>query len=259
MEHPSGSSPFPERADPQRGSPAPKGRAGDPGGGAARELGARGGGLRRRRQRHRRHDDHGGRRSRCSTTTAAGGATTTTTAAAPQPTTLEAWEALWKQQRAAIVKRIKDNNWGKSADGTKVTGPEGYTIDLTKCPAGWSDTEGLTDTRSRSASASPRPGRWPSTTTTPIGIRGVFDYYSEQGAFKDVNGKTRKINFIVKDDGYDPARTIPIVDEFLDSEKVFAVWTAGSPSTLKTYDKINQRCVAQPDGRSPATRPGVTR
>ena len=43
-----------------------------------------------------------------------------------------------------------------------------------------------------------------------------------------------------------PARTIPIVDELLDSEKVFAIWTLGSPNTLKTYDKINQRCVPQP-------------
>ena len=45
----------------------------------------------------------------------------------------------------------------------------------------------------------------------------------------------------------------------LDSEKVFAIWTLGSPNTLKTYDKINQRCVPQPDGddRPPGVgRPG---
>ena len=74
----------------------------------------------------------------------------------------------------------------------------------------------------------------------------LFDYYSNKGAFKDSLGKTRKINYIIKDDGYDAARTIPLVDELLDSEKVFAMWTLGSPSTLKTYDKINQRCVPQP-------------
>jgi hypothetical protein len=38
-----------------------------------------------------------------------------------------------------------DNGWGTSADGTKATGPEGFTIDLTKCPSGWSNTEGLSD------------------------------------------------------------------------------------------------------------------
>ena len=33
---------------------------------------------------------------------------------------------------------------------------------------------------------------------------------------------------MVKDDGYDPARTIPIVDEYLDSDKVWAAWTTGT-------------------------------
>jgi branched-chain amino acid transport system substrate-binding protein len=189
------------------------------------------------------------------TTTAGGsGATTTTTAgdagtttsAAPQPATLDAWEALWKKQRDDIVKRIKDNNWGKSADGKTVTGPAGYTIDLTKCPAGWSDTEGLTDDSIKVGFAIAASGPLAEYNNYTIGIRSVLDYYNNKGGFLDVNGKTRKINFIAKDDGYDPARTIPIVDEYLDSDKVFSVWTSGSPSTLKTYDKINQRCVAHP-------------
>ena len=50
---------------------------------------------------------------------------------------------------------------------------------------------------------------------------------------------------ITKDDGYDSARTIPLVDELIDSEKVFMVWTLGSPNTMKTYDKLNQRCIPQ--------------
>ena len=48
----------------------------------------------------------------------------TSTSAQPQPTSIDAWEALWAEQRDAIVKRIKDNKWGKSADGKNVTGPE---------------------------------------------------------------------------------------------------------------------------------------
>jgi branched-chain amino acid transport system substrate-binding protein len=36
------------------------------------------------------------------------------------------------------------------------------------------------------------------------------------------------------------------VDELIDSEKVFAMQTLGSPNTMKTYDKLNQRCVPQP-------------
>src|SRR5690606_30152222 len=74
----------------------------------------------------------------------------------------------------------------------------------------------------------------------------IFDHYGEQGAFTDSLGKTRTIDYIARDDGYDPARTIPLVDELLDSEKAFAIWTLGSPSTLKVYDKLNERCVPHP-------------
>jgi hypothetical protein len=44
------------------------------------------------------------------------------------------------------------------------------------------------------------------------------------------------VNYIVKDDGYDPARTIPLTDELIDFEHVFAMTTLGSPNTMKTYD-----------------------
>ena len=85
-----------------------------------------------------------------------------------------------------------------------MTGPEGFTIDLTKCPAGWTDTEGLTDT-SIKIGQSTSPRRAPAADYGNLGRPStcVFDYYSDKGAFKDSNGKTRKINYIVKDDGYD--------------------------------------------------------
>ena len=46
-------------------------------------------------------------------------------AAAGLPTSMDEWEALWAKQRAAIVKRIKDNKWGKSADGKTLDRPRG--------------------------------------------------------------------------------------------------------------------------------------
>ena len=42
-----------------------------------------------------------------------------------EPTTIEEWEELWAEQRAAVVKRIEDNGWGLQADGNTITGPEG--------------------------------------------------------------------------------------------------------------------------------------
>src|SRR5688572_188761 len=69
-----------------------------------------------------------------------------TTAPAKDPTSMDGWFALWAQERAAVVKKIKDGKFGLSPDGKTLTGPGDFTLDLSKCPSGWSNTEGLADT-----------------------------------------------------------------------------------------------------------------
>ncbi|MPY93049.1 MAG: ABC transporter substrate-binding protein, partial [Acidimicrobiia bacterium] len=182
---------------------------------------------------------------------ALGGPSTTAggTATTELPDSMEAWEALADAERAAIVQMIRDNGWGKSADGTTVTGPEGFTIDLTACPPGWSDTEGLTESEIKIGHTAPLSGTAADFGNGGRALEAVLGYYSDQGVFTDAaTGTTRRINLILKDDAYDSARTIPLVDELIDSEKVFAMTTTGSPTTLKVYDKLNERCIAHPLG-----------
>jgi len=178
-------------------------------------------------------------------TTVAGG-TATTAAAKPRPKSIDEWEKLWAEERAAVIKRIKDNKWGKSADGKTLTGPEGFTVDLGACTNNWSDTEGVSDTEIKIGNPMPQSGPAADYGNISKAMTALFKYYGDQGAFKDSSGKSRTINLIVKDDGYDATRTIPLVDEMIDSTKVFAVWTLGSPNGLKVYDKLNQRCIPHP-------------
>ncbi len=173
------------------------------------------------------------------------GGSATTVAAVAEPKTMDEWEKLWTAERAEVVKRIKDNKWGLSADGKTIVGPEGFTIDVSKCAAGWSNTEGLTDTTFKVGGTLALSGTLADYGNYGKSIDALLGYYSDKGVFKDSNGKTRKAVYIQKDDAYDPAKTIPLVDELLDSEKVFAVWTLGTPAVMKTYDKVNQRCVPQ--------------
>lgn len=167
------------------------------------------------------------------------GAATATTA--KLPTTWAEWEAQAKVQREATIKRIKDNKWGVGADKI-LRGPEGWTVDLNKCGVGWSQTEGLTDTTIKQGHTFPYSG-----TLAEYGNigRAMANYFRYVGGITDSLGKTRTIKLIEKDDGYDPTRTIPLVDELLDSEKVFSLSTGGSPSVMKTYDKANARCIPQ--------------
>jgi len=175
-------------------------------------------------------------------TTVAGGATATTVAK-PEPKSMDEWEKLWATERAAVVKRIKDNKWGLSADGKTITGPEGFKVDLSKCASGWNNTEGITDSTFKVGQSIAQSGTLADYGNYGKAIDTLLGYYGEKGAFKDSNGKTRTAVYVQKDDGYDPTRTIPIVDELLDSEKAFGIWTLGTGPTMKTYDKLNQRCV----------------
>ncbi|MCC6438567.1 MAG: ABC transporter substrate-binding protein [Acidimicrobiales bacterium] len=188
----------------------------------------------------------GGTTTPTSAATGTSAGQTASTEPADKPTSMDEWEKVWAAERAAIVKRIKDNKWGLQADGKTVLGAEGFKIDLSACAAGWSNTEGLSDTTIEIGSHTPFSGTLADAGNINKGAATILDHYSKEGFFKDSNGVTRNAVLVSKDDGYDPARTIPLVDEFLDSDKVFAIWGLGSPSVMKTYDKINQRCVPHP-------------
>jgi branched-chain amino acid transport system substrate-binding protein len=159
---------------------------------------------------------------------------------------IEEYEQRWADQRPAIVQKIKDNGWGLSADGKTITGPDGFTIDVSACPAGWNNTEGLSDTEIKIGHTTALSGTLADYGNIPKAMNVFLEADYGKGAFTDSTGKNRRVNLIVKDDGYDAARTIPLVDELIDSDKVFAVMTLGSPNTMKTYDKLNQRCIPQP-------------
>ncbi|MPY92592.1 MAG: ABC transporter substrate-binding protein [Acidimicrobiia bacterium] len=173
-------------------------------------------------------------------------ATSTTTAAAAEFTSIEEWEELWAQERAAIVERIKGNGWGTSADGATLTGPEGYEVDLTTCPAGWSDTEGLTDTTIKIGHTAPMSGPLADVGNYMHVLNALLAHYNQNGGFPDSTGKARQAQLVMRDDAYDPARTIPLVDELIDSEKVFAVGTVGTPNQVRVFGKLNERCIPHP-------------
>jgi branched-chain amino acid transport system substrate-binding protein len=68
-----------------------------------------------------------------------------------------------------------------------------------------------------------------------------FAYVNDQGG---VNG--RKINYIVKDDAYDPSKTVPLVQQLVESDKVFAIYgSLGTAPGLATWDYLNSRKVPQ--------------
>ncbi len=198
-------------------------------------------------------DDGGGEATASSTTgasstTAADSPTTApaSTASTAAPRNIDELEAAWKAERDAVVKKIKDGGYGVDKATNTLNGPSGFKVDLSKCPAGWSETEGLTDTEIKLGQTLSQSGNTADFGNQTRAWIAYMNYINDKfGGITDSTGKTRKLTLLNKDDSYDPARTIPMVDELLDSDKVFALTTSGSSNTLRTYDKVNQRCVPQ--------------
>ncbi len=69
----------------------------------------------------------------------------------------------------------------------------------------------------------------------PTGAQAYFDYVNDNGG---VHG--RKIEFLVKDDGYDPTKTSTLTDELVLKDKVFAtVGSLGTPTHNAVVDSLN--------------------
>jgi branched-chain amino acid transport system substrate-binding protein len=78
--------------------------------------------------------------------------------------------------------------------------------------------------------------------TIPAAEKAYFDYINDTKG--GVNG--RKINFIIKDDAYNPAQTVPLTQQLVESDKVFAIFgSLGTANGLSTWDYTNKGKVPQ--------------
>ena len=196
-------------------------------------------------------DDDGGGQARLDEDVKSGvkeqlGASSTSAGPAVQPKNIQEYEAFWETQRGAVVEKIRAAGWKVDPATNTLNGPEGYKIDLSKCPQGWSNTEGLSDTEIKIGQSTAFSGTLADYGNMSRAMQVYFDYVNANGGITDSTGKTRKLTLITKDDAYDPARGIPNVDELLDRDKAFLIHNGGSAIVMRTYDKINQRCVPHP-------------
>ena len=71
--------------------------------------------------------------------------------------------------------------------------------------------------------------------TIPAAEKAYFDYVNDHGG---VNG--RKINFEILDDSYDPSKTVPLTQQLVEQDKVFAVYgSLGTAPGLSTWGYLN--------------------
>jgi branched-chain amino acid transport system substrate-binding protein len=152
---------------------------------------------------------------------------------------IEELEAQWADARAAVVEELSSGDYGVGEDNI-LRGPGGYEVDLSNCPADWSDNEGL-DGSIKIGHTTAQSGNLATYGNIAIGMETYFDYVNETGG---IGGQP--LELITKDDGYVATQTIELVDELIQSDKPFVITTLGSPNTMATYDTLNDNCIPQP-------------
>ena len=120
-----------------------------------------------------------------------------------------------------------------------LAGASAVLVALAGCstPAPAADTPGVTDDTVTIGTHTPLTGPAAAGySSISAAASAYFDYVNEEGG---VNG--RSIEYIVKDDGYNPATTQTVVRELVQEEEVFAIVNGlGTPTHTAVLDYLNQ-------------------
>ena len=163
-------------------------------------------------------------------------------------TSIEDLEAEWAASASEIVAEIKAAGYG--VDGDTLTGPGGWTVDLSTCPADWSDTAGINDGVIKIGHTTAQSGALAAYGNIGVGMDAYFDYVNENGG---IGPDGLQLELHIKDDAYVATQTQELVAELLQSDEPFYIHTLGSPNTFAVQATMNDNCVPQPmvDDRPP--------
>ena len=102
------------------------------------------------------------------------------------------------------------------------------------------NTPGVTATSITIGSHQPLTGpAAPSYSEIAPGAKAMFSYINDNGGIYG-----RKINYIYKDDGYDPTKTVTVVKSLVLQDKVFAIFNGlGTPTHSQVTDYLNSEKV----------------
>jgi branched-chain amino acid transport system substrate-binding protein len=120
-------------------------------------------------------------------------------------------------------------------------------------PCQGQQTTGVTDDTIKLGGIYPLSGPVSAYGEIPKGTKAFFDYVNaEKGG---ING--RKVEFIMRDDGYQPPRSVEEARQLVEQEKVFALFqTLGTPTSSAVMEYANQQQVPHVFVSSGATKWG---
>ena len=148
------------------------------------------------------------------------------------------WEDEWRRDRARIVLELLDA--GFAVDPTQgIRGPGGMEVDLTRCPADWNLSDGVTDDEIVIGDVRPLSGNL-AIFQQEEGFWAYIEWVNRNGG---VGG--RRIRLEVRDDSYRASNTLAATEELLTEHSPLLVTTIGSGPTQAVAGLLAEECVPQ--------------
>lgn len=178
----------------------------------------------------------------------------------PQPASISEYEALWRQERQAIVETLSQGPYGLGDDGV-LRGPGRFRLDTTQCPDGWSNTAGLDGETVSLVQLAPM-NVLSNAGGLATGTKAYFDRLNDRGG---IGPDGLRVDFAIKDDSYIPSISVQVVQETFGDAEPLAFSTFGGPPMAAVVDGLNEQCVpllmgltSTPVGADPEGRPWST-
>ena len=156
-------------------------------------------------------------------------------------TDINGLEEEWAATRQVIVDELtagmEAGDYG-IGDDEILRGPGSFEVDMSTCPADWSETEGIGDTI-KIGHPGVQSGNLAAYGNMGIGWETYLNWVNDtHGGIDGI-----PLELLRRDDGYVATQTIEVVDELLQTDKPFFFHTLGSPNSLAVYDTLNDNCV----------------
>lgn len=103
---------------------------------------------------------------------------------------------------------------------------------------------GITDSQVKLGGSYPLSGPSSAYSTIAKSAQAYFEKVNAEGGVQMADGKTREVNFVVYDDGYEPSRTLENARRLIEEDRVFALFgTLGTPGNSAIVDYVNEQGV----------------